>query len=59
MSTHEWSGVGVDDLEHVQRWLAAVGERPAVRRGRAVPPEDDSEEEDDDAAIEGARKMLV
>ena len=59
VSTHEWSGVGVDDLEHVQRWLTAVGERPAVRRGRAVPPEDDSEEEDDDAAIEGARKMLV
>ena len=59
VSTHEWSGVAVDDLEHVQRWLAAVGERPAVRRGRAVPPEDESEEEDDDAAIEGARKMLV
>jgi glutathione S-transferase len=58
VSTHEWSGVGVDDLEHVQRWLTAVGERPAVQRGRVVPPED-SEEEDDEAAIEGARKLLV
>ena len=58
VSTHEWSGVDVGDLEHVQRWLTAVGERPAVRRGRAVPPEDDSEQ-DDEAAIEGARKMLV
>lgn len=58
VSTHEWSGVGVGDLEHVQRWLAAVGERPAVQRGRAVPPEEDSDD-DDDAVIESARKMLV
>jgi glutathione S-transferase len=60
VSTHEWSGVAVDDLEHVQRWLAALGERPAVQRGRAVPPEDAEEEEKgDDAAVERARKMLV
>jgi glutathione S-transferase len=59
VSTHEWSGVSVDGLEHLQRWLATVGERPAVQRGRAVPPEDESDEEGDEAAIERARKMLV
>jgi GST-like protein len=37
VSIHEWAGVSVDGLEHVQRWLAAVGSRPAVRRGRDVP----------------------
>lgn len=37
VSTHEWSGVGVDGLDHVQRWLKAVGERPAVIRGNAIP----------------------
>ncbi len=37
VSTHEWSGVTLDGLPHLTRWLAAVGERPAVQRGRAVP----------------------
>jgi GST-like protein len=34
---HEWAGVSVEGLEHLQRWLAAVGERPAVQRGLKVP----------------------
>jgi GST-like protein len=37
VSTHEWSGVTLDGLPHVARWLTTVGERPAVQRGRAVP----------------------
>jgi len=36
--THEWSGVSVDGLEHLQRWLKAVGDRPAVQRGIERPP---------------------
>jgi GSH-dependent disulfide-bond oxidoreductase len=35
--SHDWSGVSVDGLTHLQRWLAQVGERPAVRRGMDVP----------------------
>ena len=35
--THPWSGVSVAGLEHLQRWLAVVGERPAVQRGILVP----------------------
>jgi glutathione S-transferase len=58
VSEHDWSGVSVDGLENLQRWLTAVGGRPAVQRGRAVPPEDDAAE-DDEATIESARKMLV
>jgi glutathione S-transferase len=58
VSEHDWSGVSVDGLENLQRWLTAVGERPAVQRGCAVPPEDDTED-DDEAAIESARKLLI
>lgn len=47
VSIHGWAGVEVDGLEHLQRWLKAVGERPAVQQGRAVPEvrEDVSDEE--------------
>ena len=34
---HKWSGVEIDGLEHLQRWLTAIGERPAVERGLQVP----------------------
>lgn len=37
-ATHKWSGVHIDDLEHLQRWLGAIGARPAVVAGKAVPP---------------------
>ena len=36
--THRWSGVEVDDLPHLQRWLALVGGREAVQRGLQNPP---------------------
>jgi glutathione S-transferase/GST-like protein len=36
--THRWSGVEVDDLPHLQRWLALVGARDAVQRGLRNPP---------------------
>ena len=35
--THPWSGVSVDGLEHLQRWLDKIAERPAVQRGVRVP----------------------
>jgi len=34
---HQWAGVDIGDLEHLQRWLAAMNARPAVRRGLDVP----------------------
>jgi glutathione S-transferase len=35
--SHEWSGVSVEGLDHLQRWMATIGARPAVRRGMDVP----------------------
>ena len=34
---HGWSGVSVDGLDHLQRWMEAMNARPAVQRGVAVP----------------------
>jgi glutathione S-transferase len=34
---YEWSGVSIDGLEHLARWLEQVGKRDAVQRGQAVP----------------------
>jgi glutathione S-transferase/GST-like protein len=36
--THRWSGVEVDDLPHLKRWLAAIRARPAVLKGIEMPP---------------------
>ena len=52
---HDWPGVDVEGLDHLQRWMDAVGARPAVQRGRAIPPR----AEDDEARIEKARSILV
>ncbi len=35
--TYKWSGVSIDGLQHLQRWLGAMRERPACRRGVDVP----------------------
>lgn len=35
--THEWSGVSVDGLDNLQRWIAEIRARPAVERGIYVP----------------------
>ena len=34
---YPWSGVSIDGLEHLQRWLNAMEERPACQRGIEVP----------------------
>jgi glutathione S-transferase len=35
--THKWSGVSVDGLEHLQRWMGRMAARPACQRGVDVP----------------------
>jgi glutathione S-transferase len=35
--TYKWSGVSVDGLEHLQRWLDQMRARPACQRGVEVP----------------------
>jgi glutathione S-transferase len=41
---YKWSGVTLDGLDHLGRWLKTVGERPAVKRGVDVPERVDLDE---------------
>ena len=61
--THRWSGVSVEGLPHLQRWLDAMKARPACQRGIEVPAKVDSlvapdKEKDAQAFIEAARGMV-
>ena len=51
---HEWSGVEVDGLLALQRWMATLEARPAVQRGLQVP-----QRHDDDSVVKGAQAMLI
>ncbi len=35
--SHNWAGVSVEGLTQLQRWLAAIEQRPAAQRGLKVP----------------------
>ena len=35
--TYKWSGVAIDGLDNLKRWIDEIRDRPAVRRGIAVP----------------------
>ncbi len=60
VSTHEWSGVSLDGLGHVRRWLERIEARPAVQRGLAVPePRDRKSEPEVQRAVNYARQMLA
>ncbi|MCB9699781.1 MAG: glutathione S-transferase N-terminal domain-containing protein [Alphaproteobacteria bacterium] len=59
--TYKWSGVSVDGLDHLQRWMTEVRARPAVQRGLDVPiprrPEEITSKEEA-SFVDNARKML-
>ena len=50
--------VDVTGLEHLQRWLKQVGDRPAVTRGCAIPKPLDPSTVKEEELVAGARKML-
>jgi glutathione S-transferase/GST-like protein len=52
--THEWSGVPVEGLEHLQRWSDAIAARPAVQKGIVTPPRADPAR-----SVETARSILA
>jgi GST-like protein len=37
VARHDWQDIDLDDFPNVRRWFDAVGKRPAVVRGMAVP----------------------
>ncbi|MGB0619556.1 MAG: glutathione S-transferase family protein [Myxococcota bacterium] len=61
VKTYKWSGVSIEGLPNLQRWLKAIRPRPAVDRGLAVPVKVENLTKDEDAAkkfAENARKSL-
>ena len=62
--TAKWSGVGHEDLEHLNRWLAQIRARPAVQAGIVKPPprrkpDDETDPATDPRVIEESRKLLM
>jgi len=56
--TYKWSGVSIDGLPNLKRWLDAIRARPAVEKGRAVPERIELGKNAEEF-IKGAQKMLA
>jgi glutathione S-transferase len=59
--TYRWSGVRIEGLDHLRRWMADMAARPACQRGIAVPfPVPDMGEDSEAAAAfaRGAQALL-
>ena len=57
--SHDWAGVSLEGLPGVQRWLAAIENRPAAQRGLDVPTPRTQEDAATAAKrIEGARTLI-
>ena len=62
--THNWSGVSIDGLDNLSRWMGTVAERPGIQRGVKVPVDiaelmDAKRKEDPDAFSKNARSMVL
>ena len=61
--THKWSGVSIEGLDHLKRWIDQMYARPACTKGVEVPfklpnlTEADNAEDAEEFA-KGARTML-
>ncbi|WP_447591598.1 glutathione S-transferase family protein [Aquipseudomonas campi] len=51
---HDWAGVSVEGLPHLQRWMGELDARPAVKRGLQVPLR-----AQDEAVVKTAQTMLT
>jgi len=59
--THRWSGVNVDGLDHLKRWLGSMAARPACQKGIEVPfklPDMDTNESASTQFIQNAQTLL-
>ena len=60
--THRWSGVAIEGMPDLKRWIEVIRDRPAVQKGIVMPPSSLNLQADDDARAQQfaqeARKML-
>ncbi|MCJ9427705.1 glutathione S-transferase family protein [Kordiimonas marina] len=60
--THKWSGVSTEGLANLERWLAAIADRPAAQKGIAVPYDISAKLKEDakaDDFVKQARTMVT
>jgi len=57
--TYRWSGVDIEGLGHLRRWMDAMKERPACRRGIEVPVKVESALRDEATARAWAERARV
>jgi len=57
--TYRWSGVDIEGLVHLRRWLDAMKERPACRRGIEVPVRIESALQDEATARAWAERARI
>ncbi|MCP4751828.1 MAG: glutathione S-transferase [Proteobacteria bacterium] len=55
---HKWSGVDIDDLPHLKRWMDNISERPAVKKGVDVPFPVKSKETNEEETVKAAQSIL-
>lgn len=55
--SYQWSGVNIEGLDHLARWIELVGARPAVQRGRDIPTPRDRAAEEAAAAKTGPQML--
>lgn len=53
--THNWSGVSIDGLPHLQRWLDTLYQRPGCQRGIKQPERNRTP----DDIVKGAQNIVV
>ena len=57
IDAHEWAGLGIEDFPNLRRWHELVGERPAVMKGKNIPPRKKKDASDEER-IKGIRDIL-
>jgi glutathione S-transferase len=59
--THNWSGVSLDGLTHLEKWKDRMYEQPGMLKGTKIPVDRDSllkDEKDKEKFIKNAQKMV-
>lgn len=52
--THSWSGVEIDDLPNLKRWVNQIYDRPAAKKGTEIPPRPEAKK-----VVESGQNMIV
>ncbi len=57
IDAHDWAGIDLEQYSNLKRWHEEVGKRPAVIKGKDIPPRKKKESSDKER-IESIRKIL-